>query len=58
VQGEQPALEVRLDAERVAVGKVLAFEVQLQSLDGALDGGASAVPSAFAGEMLRVLPIA
>ncbi len=41
MQGEQPAIQVRLNAERVAVGEVLAFEVDLQPLDGALDGGAS-----------------
>jgi hypothetical protein len=49
VQVEQRAIQMSLDAERVAVGEVLAFEVDLQPLDGALDDGAPAVTGAFAG---------
>lgn len=57
MEQQQAFVEVCLHPQRVAVGQVLAAEVDLQPFDGALDPGPSSVARSLAGEVLRVIPI-
>ena len=57
VDDEQPPVEVRLHPASVPAGEVLAIEVDLQPLDGALDAGPQAVGGAVASLVLGVVPV-
>ena len=57
VKHEQAAVEVSLRSDRVAVGEVLAAQVDFHSLDAALDAGALGVQCLVPSEVLGVVPV-
>jgi hypothetical protein len=57
MQREEPALEMGLHAMAIAMRKSLSTEIDFQTLDGALNPGASAVPGLMANGMLGIVPI-